>query len=98
MPELLDNADTPVPLLLVHRDIGRLEGRVQALEGDTRDIKSSLNVIYGRINEIWSVVSLASGEKKGERQTKHEIADIVGWCVNALIASLTAWVMVHYGR
>lgn len=100
MSELLEDVvvDAPVPLLLMHRDMGRLEGKVQALEGDMREIKGSLRTIYGRINEVWTIVSEVTGEQKGERESRRDLFGMFGWGVSVSIAGLTAWIMVKYGR
>ncbi len=66
-------------LIDVHRDLGRLEGRVGALEQSMSKIEALLTTIFSKLNEIKDDIARQkierakdSGEDEGEKKEKEK--------------------------
>ena len=96
MPDPAD--DLPAPLLTLHRDIGRLEGRVGALEGAVSEIKTWLSTIARQVTEIHGIISSDKGKEKGERTVITQVGKFVAWLSGIAVAAFTAWITVKYSK
>ena len=97
MPDDKSDPDLPYPLLMLHRDIGRIEGRVCALEGAVTEIKSWLSTISRQVTEIHGIISSSKGESKGERTVINQITKFLIWLSGMAGTALTVWAAVKYG-
>lgn len=82
------------PMLTIYREIGTLQGRVSALEDTSKEIKAILSSMTLQLSSIQNSVSSVLGNADG----KSKAYDRMGLIVNILIAAITAFIMVKYGR
>jgi hypothetical protein len=82
----------------VHRDLGRLEGRIGALEQTMTDVKQWMISISNKLSAIQTSVDSSSGTAVGEKTTTDRLWTILAWLASTAVAIATIWVMIHYGR
>lgn len=91
----------------VHRDLGRLEGRVGSLEGGLMelktDIKKSLDFIFSKLNDIQNDLSKRTGEADGEKissdkssRNQQNKINFIFAVITILIAGISAYYAAHH--
>jgi len=71
----------------IHRDLGRLEGRVGALENAMTEIKGALTIIFSKLNEIKEVVSKQQGSEDEKEKSNGNLLQLIYLGLIPLIAS-----------
>jgi hypothetical protein len=82
----------------VHRDLGKLEGRMDAVEQTMSDVKQWMIQISNKLTAIQSSVDNSSGTAAGEKTSKDRMWNMLTWLCSTAVALLTVWAMIHYGH
>ena len=82
----------------IHRDLGRLEGRVSALETAMNKIEAALGTIFSKLNEIQQDIATSKGKENGQSKTIGIVGAISNALFAAIVAIVAAFIVVHFGK
>lgn len=85
-------------LISIYRELGQIEGRVQALEETTREIKALLTNITTQLSIIQTSVSTALGRREGVESANTTNFDFIQLCINTIVAIAASFIIVHFGK
>lgn len=88
----MDRRAMPTGISDIHRDLGRLEGRVGALEMAMTEIKTSLNAIFSKLNDIKADIAGQKGQETEKDKSNGNLWQFVYLAlVPVAVAIITAY-------